>query len=462
MTAEDAVSESITTDEPIVIEAWISDSPRRQGTDDSALPDFGAPLVNAAESFNRAHPRYQVQIHRVNPIALPEEVAAATARGNPPDLAEYFHMSTQTALDTRAGNGDPLFVPVQRAIAGRTEILGERVVVADLLPSVRNFYSLGGELLSMPTGVSTHIMFGNKAILDRAQIERMPATWQELTDACAAVAKLPDGPARGVCWPIFGWLFQMEIAGQGGLFCNNGNGRSGRATRIFLDSAEVLNYVRWWKRMYEDGYYHYTGEPRDYFGAMEAFARQEIAFVVTSSAVSRQLADLAAAAGIELVGGQLPRYDARSSPGGPVGGLSFFLTAGLPQEKQDGALAFLQYQLSAQLAVARMYDRTLPVTLPAYQQAMAEDWVEPYPGFRVVTEQVVSADSTPAAAGPLIGNLYAINKVLTYAMEDVLVRDAEPASRFRAATEQAQGLLERHNAAALAYPPVTPDMLRAG
>ena len=47
-------------------------------------------------------------------------------------------------------------------------------------------------------------------------------------------------------------------------------------------------------------------------------------------------------------------------------------------------------------------------------------------------------------------------------MEDVLLRGAEPASRFRAATEEAQAVLDRHNAAALAYPPVTPDVLRAG
>ena len=44
----------------------------------------------------------------------------------------------------------------------------------------------------------------------------------------------------------------------------------------------------------------------------------------------------------------------------------------------------------------------------------------------------------------------------------MLLRGAEPAGRFRVATEQAQAVLDRYNAAALAYPPVTPDELRAG
>ena len=448
--------------EPMEIDVWLAVSPKIPGTDDYSLPGFGHARVEAAESFNRAHPQYRVKIRMVDFRALPEEVGAAVASGNPPDIAEYNYSSTQVALDMRARNGDPLFAPIQRAIGDRTEILGEPVVIDDLVPAVRNYFSLGGELVSMPSILSTNVLFGNKDILERAGVERMPATWQELEDACAAIAKLPDGPAHGAAWPIYGWLFHMEIAGQGALFCNNDNGRSGRSTRVFFDSPEMLNYVRWLKSLYDHGYYHYTGEPRDYFAGMEAFARQEVAFAVTSSAVSQAMADAAAEGGFGLLVGQLPRHDALSSPGGALGGHSFFLTAGLPKEKEDGALAFLQHQLNLQHAVARTYDRSLPLTVPAHDQVMADDWVEPHPGFRIATEQVTSADLTPVAAGPMLGNLNGVNTPATYALEDVLLRGADPESRFRAATEEAQLVLDRHNAAALAYPPVTPEVLRGG
>lgn len=460
------MSDSNATAEPIVIEAWITDSPKLEDSEENSLPSFGDPLVNAAESFNRAYPQYQVRIRKIEGHLLPEAVADAVVQGNPPDLAEFIWSSVQTALDMRARNGDPLFVPVQRAIGGRTEILRERVVIEDLVPTVRGYYSVGGELVSMPTGVSTNILFANKAMLERAGVGRMPATWQELTAACAAIARLPDGPPHGICWPNYGWLFDMEVAGQGGLLSSNGNGRSGRSTRVFLDSPEMLNYVRWWKDMHDSGYY-YAAEELDYFTAMEAFARQEIAFVVTSSAIGLLMRDMAAEAGIKLMAGQLPRYNELRSPGGAVAGMSFFLAAGLAKEKEDGALAFLQHQLSPRHAVARMYDpsvllTSLPVTLPAYQRAMADDWAEPFPGFRIAAEQVASAEHTPAAAGPVVGNLNGINTVITMAMADVLVRGAEPTERFGAAAEEAQALLDRHNAAALAYPPRTPDVLRAG
>lgn len=453
------MSDPTETDVPIIIEAWLGDSPKIEDSDDHELPGFGDPIVHAAESFNRAHPEYQVRIRKIDFRELPMAVADAVAQGNPPDLAEYVYTATQVALDTCTGNGDPLFVPIQRAVGGRTKILGEPVIIDDLVPSVRDYWSRGGELVSVPTSVTSNIFYANKAVLERAGVERMPATWHELAAACAAIAKLPDGPAHGVTWPNYGWLFHTEIVGQGGLLSNSDNGRSGRSTRVFLDSPEMLNYVRWWQRMHDSGYYYYTGELNDYFGGMEAFARQEVAFVVTSSAVGELMTDTATEAGIDLMAGHLPRVNEKPYTGGPFGGQSFFLTAGLSKEKEDGALAFLQHQLNPQHAIARMHDRSLPLTLPAYEQAMAAHWVEPFPGFRVATEQVALPNRTPAGAGPLLGNLNGINGVTIAAMEDVLLRGADPTSRFRAATEEAQELLDRHNAAALAYPPLTPDAL---
>lgn len=447
------------TAEPIVIEVWLAVSPG------DVLQGHGDPLVEAAETFNRAHPGYKIETRKVEAHLLPEEVARAVSAGNPPDVAEYYSLSTQTALDTRAGNGDPLFVPVERAVAGRAEILGESVVLDELIPSVRRHYSVGGELVSMPTFVSTNILCANKSMLDRAGIESMPTTWADLTLACTAITKLPDGPSHGVSWPNYGWLFHMEIAGQGGLLSNNGNGRLGRSTRVFLDSSEMLNYVRWWKRMYNSGSYLPT-EEMHYVTAMQAFLRQEIGFVVTTTAVATVGNDMAIEAGFEMVTGQLPRHHESSSPGGVLGGGSFFLTAGLPKEKEDGALAYLQHQLRPQHAVARMHQppnpmTSLPITAAAHKHAMANEWTEPFPGFRNAIEQVITAHDTPAATGAALGNQSNIDRAITTAMEDVLLNGADPASRFRTATEEAQEALDRHNGAALAYPPVTPKELRA-
>ncbi|MBE1489755.1 extracellular solute-binding protein [Plantactinospora soyae] len=451
--------DSIQAGLPIIIEAWLGDSAKIEGTDEDMLPGTGNPIVDAAHSFNVAHPEYEVRIRKIDYRELPKAVAEAVAQGNPPALAEYVYTATQVALDTRARAGGPLFVPVERAVRDRTEILGEPVILDDIVASAREYWSRGGELVSVPTTVTCNVLFANRAILERAGIDRMPATWQDLEAACAAVAALPDGPAHGVTWPNYGWLFHREVVGQGGLFCNGDNGRAGRATRVFLDSPEMLAYVQWWKHMHDRAYYHYTGEVNDYFGAMVAFGRQDVAFAVTSSAVGQEMLDIATAAGFELLAGHLPRSGAEPYSSGPLGGQSFFLTAGLPTAVEDGALAFLQHQLNPQHAIARMHSRSLPLTQPAHEQATAEQWTEPFPGYLVATEQLASPNRTPAAAGPLLGNLNGINGIMIAAMDDVLKRGAEPAARFREASRAAQALLDRYNASALAYPPVTPEAL---
>jgi sn-glycerol 3-phosphate transport system substrate-binding protein len=447
------VADAADSAEPTTIDVWLSNHP---------MSGFNAAVLDAADSFGRAHPGYEIRIRLVNHRELPWEVADAVARGNPPDVAEYYFTATQVALDTRADNGDPLFVPVHRAIGERAKILGEPVVVEDILPAVRDYFSQSGGLVSMPTMVSTAILFANQDLLRRAGVERVPRTWRELAAACAAVTGLQDGPAHGISWPNHGWLFQMELAAQGGLLCDNDNGRSGRPTRVCLDAPEILDYARWWQSMHERGHYRYTGEPRDFFGAMEAFARQETAFVITSSAVGPFMAHMAAEAGFELGTGQLPRNDDVPYSGRFLGGQSMFLTAGLPKEKEDGALAFIQHLLNPEHAVRRVHDGSLPVTLPACERVFADGWADQVPGFRDATEQVTSSNGTPAATGALVGDISGINEALTSAMHDVLVSGAEPASRFRIATEKAQARLDRYNAACLADPPVTPDALEAG
>lgn len=439
--------------EPITIDVWLSHHP---------IPHFLDPVTAAAESFHRLHPGYRVRLREVPFRELPGEVVAAVERGNPPDLADYYFTATQLACDTRAGDGRPLFTPVQRAIGDRTKILGEPVVIDDIVPAVRDYYSQDGELVSMPAMVSTAVLFANQDLLTRAGVARVPTTWRELEEACAAVTGLPGGPANGVAWPNHGWMFHLEVAAQGGLLGDNDNGRSGRATRVTLDSPEVLRYARWWQRMQERGHYRYTGEPRDWMAAMEAFQRQEIAFVVSSSAVGVLMADMAAAAGFQLTAGVLPHNDEVPFAGRSVGGQSLFLTAGLPPAKEDGALAFLQHLLNPQNGVRRQYGGSTPVTLAAQELIDAEGWFERHPYFRAATDQIAASDRTPAACGAAMGDLNGINDALTAAMQDVLTVGADPEARFRAATEQAQVLLDRYNAACLGDPPVTPDALVAG
>jgi sn-glycerol 3-phosphate transport system substrate-binding protein len=123
------------------------------------------------------------------------------------------------------------------------------------------------------------------------------------------------------------------------------------------------------------------------------------------------------------------------------------MVGSLPKEKEDGALAFLQHQLNGTHAAARMFDpvtplTSLPITKTAHDKATAEDWVDPYPRYRAAIDQITTAERSPASAGPMVGNVNGINIAITEAIEDVVFNGADAAGRFRAATEQAQDVLD--------------------
>jgi sn-glycerol 3-phosphate transport system substrate-binding protein len=438
---------------PVVIDAWFSDHP---------IPHFLDPVKKIAEEFNRDHPGYDVRIRGVGFRDLPREIAQAAAGGNLPDIAEYYFACTQLARDMRGGDGEPLFIPVQQAIGGRTEILGEPVVIDDLTPAVRDYYSDREQLLSMPVLATQGLLYANKNLLDRAGIERVPRTWAEVEDACAAVTRLPGGPAHGITWPNHGWIFQMEVAAQGGLLCDNDNGRSGRATRINLTSPELLSYVRWWQRLHQDGHYLYASRT-DWEPAMHAFNQQEVAFLVNSSMVNDLTSHLAADAGFEVEVGRMPYNGEKPYAGQTIGGQSLWLANGLSQAKQDGALAFMQYLINPSNGAIQPGDTgTLPVSTAAFNHLAAEGCYDKNPSFRVPWDQVDASDRSPAALGALVGDFARIQDVITAAMDDVLNGAADPLARFTQATGEAQALLDRYNAPCLTDPPATPDAFVVG
>lgn len=435
----------------IKINVWLTDQARwaTQGTDIGAA---------AAAAFNELHPEYQVEIDPHDFRTMPAEVAAAAARGNPPDIAELHHTVTRAALDSLGPDGRPLFVPVDRAVAGRTEILGHPVVIDDMLPAARDFFRYDGELTSIPRTYSTVVLFANMDVLARAGITEPPETWREVTAACQAIRALPDGPEYAITWPNCYLFFLQSLAQQGGLLADHDNGRSGRAEKVDLASAEMLNYVRWWQQLHSAGGYLYTGTPVDFLGCFDAFEQQRVAMLITSSVDESHLLERGARNGFRVRIGPMPHNDELPLAGNMTGGFALWLAAGLDQAKQDGALAFMQYLNSPRNAAdwARLHHR-LPLTQAAAD--LLDDWYTEHPDHRVGLDQLQAADGSAAALGPLLGGHAGIVGALTDAMHDVLSTGAHLEDRFAEANDRAQAILDAYNTHCDGPPRRSPDDL---
>lgn len=406
-------------------------------------------LRDVAEEFNTLVDGFAVTIQGYdNYEALFDATLLATDQGNPPAIVQYFEAATTEARDAVTSAGDPLFTSVEDAIAGRDDILGIPVVLEDVVDPVQAYYTIDGSFSSMPWNTSSAIMFTNRDLMEAAGVTDIPTSWQELEVACETIMSAADAPSACITWPNHGWFFEQSVAQQGQPLVNNDNGRATRADEVLLISDAAIDYVQWWKDMDDAGYYVYSGTQRDWDGAYNAFASQQVPFVIYSSSDTTALTNEGVDGGFTVEASFMPRNADRADGGGNIiGGATMWLVDGLDADVQDVALAFLSFMLNPENdADWHRVTGYIPITNAAIELLESEGWFDGSPNSLIASEQLAAAPETPATAGALVGNFVSIRNVVTDAIEDVLVNDRDVEERMEAARADAQRLLDEYNA----------------
>ncbi len=424
--------------EVTTIEMWIA-------FNDDARLNF---TKDRAAEFNAAHPEYEVVVTPFDSYnTVFEQTLLAIDDGSPPEIIHFFEAATQEALDAIDADGNPVFASVTDAVAGRTEILGESIVLDDVVSAAAKYYTIDGSLYSMPWNTSSTTMFSNMNILNAAGIEEPPTTWAGIEEACGAIMALDDAPSEGcITWPNHGWFFEQSLGQAGADLVNNGNGRDARATEIFLNSEAAVNYVQWWSDLADSGYYVYTGTQRDWGGTAAAFEAQNVAMLVYSSSDTTVLTESGATNGFEVRTSFMPYNQDVDYVGNLIGGATLWMTNGLDEVEQDGALAFMNFFSNPEnAALWHQVTGYIPITNEATALLESEGWFEESPNSAVASDQLNAAADTPASTGAFVGNFVAIRDVVTAAIEDILVNDVDVAERMASAQDEAQSLLDDYN-----------------
>ena len=396
-----------------------------------------------AAAFNAKHPEYNVEVTSFASYNDAFDAAVlAVDSGEPPEIIHFFEAATRQALDAVDASGNPIFKSVTEAIDGRTEILGEPVVLDDVVDAARNYYTVDGSFYSMPWNTSTTVMFNNMDILNAAGITEPPATWGEVEAACEAIAALADGPDACITWPNHSWFVEQTMGQQGELLANNDNGRSDRATEVFLTSDGMLNYINWWKGLSDDGYYLYTGLQRDWDGTSNAYLAEEVAMLIYSSSDTTFFDTNAS---FTNQASYMPRNEDVEYVGNLIGGATLWMLDGMDTAQEDGALAFLNFFSNPENA-AEWHQITgyVPITKSAVALLEGEGWYDESPNSKVASDQLADAADTPASLGALIGNFVGIRDVITGAIEDILVNDVDVAERLAQANDEANRSLTEY------------------
>jgi sn-glycerol 3-phosphate transport system substrate-binding protein len=402
---------------------------------------------DVADEFNDMTDGYQITVQGYdNYEALFDATLLAVDQGNQPAIVQYFEAATTEARDAVSGSGEPLFASVEERIAGRDEINGVPVVLDDVVDPVQAYYTIDGEFSSMPWNSSSAIMFTNRDMMEAAGVSDIPTTWQEMETACETIMGSDAAPDACITWPNHAWFTEQGVALQNGVLANNDNGRAARADEVNLDGEEMIEFLEWWKSMNDMGYYTYSGTQRDWDGAYNAFASQQVPFVLYSSSDTTALTEEGENAGFEVEASFLPINEERPDGGALIGGATLWLTEGLETDVEDVALAFMNFFNNPENAADwHRVTGYIPITNASIELLEGEGWFEENPNSAVASAQLDAAPEGPATAGVLMGNFVAIRDVMTEAIEDILVNDLDVTERMTQADATAQQLLEEYN-----------------
>ena len=421
-----------------IVNMWIAFTDNRLDWTREVAAEFNS-LIDGYEIVVEGYPDYE---------SLFDATLLAVDAGTPPAIVQYFEAATTDAQDAVDSSGKPIFTSVEQAIGGRSEILGQSVILDDVVDSAKNYYTLDGEFKSMPWNTSSAIMFVNRTMLDAAGIEGTPTTWDEVESFCADFLASDVATDSCITWPNHSWFIEQSVAQQGADLVNNSNGRSERATEVIVDSDAMVDYISWWSGLNNDGTYVYTGTQRDWGGTYDLFAAQGVPFLIYSSSDTTLLTDEGKNGGFEVEAAFMPRNGDRTSDGGNIiGGATLWLVDDLSDEETDVALAFLNFLNNAENA-AEWHRVTgyIPITNASIDLLEAEGWFDANPNSRVANEQLAAAPASSATAGALMGNFVSIRNVITEAVEDILVNDQDVQARLAVAQEESQRLLDEYNA----------------
>ncbi|GAB4574815.1 MAG: ABC transporter substrate-binding protein [Anaerolineae bacterium] len=373
-------------------------------------------VESVIEAFEAEHPNIKVTAVS-NPSyrdTLNGAILAAQ-QGNAPHIVQVFEVGSQLALDSG------IFIPVS-SIANEEQLAG---LADDVIPAVRDYYSLGEDQWSLPWNSSNAILYYNKTIFEAAGLdpEDPPETYGEVFEVCEVLMAQAEELGLQGCmgWNMHSWFVEQWMAEQQAPLANNENGRAGRATEIYLESDAMKNIFNFWKEMADRGYYIYTGALEDWNGSDALFTGQQVAMHITSTADIVNNNQAAMDAGFEMGNAFLPIPDDTERNGVVIGGASIWLTDGHPQEELEAAVEFMFFLGNTENAVSwHKATGYFPIRFSAIEQLEEEGWFEENPNFRVAFDQLTQTVPGPATSGALLGNFLELRTIIEEAAQAVV------------------------------------------
>ena len=395
-------------------------------------------IQRMVEDFNYTHPTIEVTAEYKGSYRDTLNGAIISYKqGKAPNIVHIFEVGSQLAID--AG----IFMPIEDLVKPE-----DYARLDDFVDGVANYYRVNGKFNSIPFNSSNPVLYYNKTLFEKAGLDpnTPPKTFGDVIAACEKLVSSGAAP-KGITWPLHTWFVEQWMANQGALLANNENGRAARATDILVDSKPMVTIMKWWKELYDKGYYAYSGKVEDWDGSNNLFVSGQAPMLITSTSDVVMMQNAARENGFELGTAALPCPDGIEPQGVVVGGASLWLTKGQSAEEAEAAKTFLLWFTNTENEV-RWHKGTgyFPVRKSAVTVLEGEKWFERNPAFRAAFDQLLNTRPVRSTQGALLGVFPELRSLIEEAVQKIFAGTSIEEA-LKAADKRADAALAKYNRA---------------
>lgn len=412
--------------EPITIEFW-----HAMADDLGAVVDQLVAEYNASQDDVVVNATFQGSYDDTYNALL-----AAFEAGTAPNITQNFDLAAQTMFDTGR------LIPAHE--------LMEPDEAEAFLGAPRDYYSDEEGMVALAFNSSTPIVYYNADMFEAAGLDEPPTDWDFSTflDYCEALQE--SGVEFCVTFGTVGWYFEQILANSGGLYFNENNGRTGRATEVEFNKGQGVEVFEFLTGLILNGQAPNLGNT--WSDTDSVFFAQDAAMIFDSTAGARGFVDNAE---FEVKTAYIPHSDSSERNGVVIGGAALWLLDSGDPAQNAAAWDFMRFMTEPDPQIT-WHTQTgyFPVLASLQSEPPAElaQFWEENPNFRTAIDQLATTkttldDGSPnyAVLGGRAGPFPEIRRIIVEAYSAVLDDGMSPQEALDQAAAQANAALADYN-----------------
>ncbi len=412
--------------EPVEIEFW-----HAMADDLGAVVQELVDRYNASQSAVKVNATFQGSYDDTYNALL-----AGFEAGTAPNITQNFDLAAQTMFDTGR------LIPAHQLMnPGDSDAF---------LAAPRDYYSDETGMVALAFNSSTPIVYYNQAMFDAAGLDAPAPDWTFSDFLATCDALQASGVEFCVTFGTVGWYFEQILANSGGLYFNNDNGRTARATEVEFNKGQGVEVFDFLSGMIVDGYAPNLGST--WSDTDSVFFAEQAAMIFDSTAGARGFQDNAT---FEVSTAFIPHSDSSERNGVVIGGAALWLIDSGDDAENAAAWDFMKFMTEADQQVTwhtgTGYFPVLGTLQSSPPAELATFWDE-NPNFVTAIEQLATTNTVKAdgsvnyaVLGGRAGPFPEIRRIIVEAYADVIDGGKTAQEALDAAAERANQTLSDYN-----------------